>query len=107
MESILPPPLAWLKPFLGYAPPFDLNVDELCALGPAGFGILDAAQLFALLKGEPLDKRAAAIAIITQIAATLLWQQVCECNPPEVTPPLPTPPAAPVDLPAINPPSIV
>src|SRR4029077_701338 len=76
LESIMPPPLAWLRPFLPYAPPFDLNVNDLCALGPADFGLLDAAQLFALLKGEPLDKRIAAIAIITQIAATLLWQQV-------------------------------
>jgi hypothetical protein len=107
MESILPPPLAWLKPFLPFVPPFDIDTNDLCSFGPPEFTFADAASLFALLKGGPPDPRRIAIAFIIQVASVLLWQSQCECNPPEPTPPIGTAPGAPVDVPVINPPSVV
>jgi hypothetical protein len=107
IETILPPPLAWLKPFLPFVKPFDIDTDQLCALGPPDWPAFDALQLAALLSGNPYAEAAAAGASVIQLVANILWQLQCQCTPPEVTPPLNPAPGAPVDVPVINPPSIV
>lgn len=107
MESILPVPLVWLRPFLPYVAPFDVDTNALCALGPPDWPALDALQLFAILTGEPHAEAAAAAAGVAQIAANVIWQLSCQCTPPEVTPPLNPAPGAPTDTPVINPPTVV
>lgn len=107
LDTILPPPLSWLRPFTPYMRPLDIDTSVLCGSEPPGWPTFDPLDLLNLIKPNKVSVGITVASKIGQIAEQLLWYQMCECLSPDPTPALPTPPAAPADAPTFNPPTLV
>lgn len=107
MEYLLPPPLAWIKPFLPWMPAVDVDVATLCSLDPPDWPTIDANDLINIIRPTKAGIAVTAGFKLAQLAHVLLWYACCQCNAPDAQPTLPTPPSMPVGAPAINPPNVV
>jgi len=106
-ESVLPPELAWLKPFLPYLKPLVIeSVADFCAVDPPGNPSLIGLTFFALLADGQIGAGLVAAEAVAQFIANYLWYNLCECAS-VTTPARPVGPSAPTDLPIVNPPTIV
>lgn len=107
LDTILPPALAWLRPFTPYMRPLDIDVSALCGDEPPGWPTFDPLDLLNLIKPNKVSVGITVATKVGQIAEQLLWYQMCECLSPDPPAVLPTPPAAPADAPVFNPPALV
>lgn len=107
LEALFPVALLWLKPFLPYMPPVDIDVSVLCSADPPGWPTLDAQDLINLIKPTKAGLAVTAGFKLSQLAHQLLWYRMCQCNAPDSTPALPTAPSQPTGAPSINPPAVV
>lgn len=101
MASVLPPQLAWLKPFLPYIRPIYIaDMLAFCGTEPT-LPSLTGVTIGAVLAGGEFGAAVVAAEAIAQIVEYYVWLAYCECASGSPTPA--TPPSAPADLPVINP----
>lgn len=101
--SLLPPPVAWLIPYIPYLQPISLSLDDFCSIDPATVEIPTALELLALVARTPYLTAFAAGQKVASIVHYFAWYTFCRCS--DGTPlPAPTNPSAPADLPVVNPP---
>lgn len=107
IQSILPPALAWLYPYLPFMHGLEIgDVDAFCAVDPPTWTVPDATDIYNFVVGGPLASVALVNQFLQDITRAYLWYSLCKCDT-VVTPAPPTAPAAPSNLPAINPPYAV
>lgn len=105
-SSILPPQLAWMRPFLPYIPPLFLDLTPFCAGEPPSQPSLTQATMAAVLAGGDLSAAIVAGDLIQSAILNWYWYQVCECTS-GTQPTAPTPQSEPSGLVSINPPALV
>lgn len=107
VQSLLPPGLAWLYPYLPYMHGLEIgNVGTFCTADPPTWTVPSAADIFNFLAGGPISQYQLVDKFIQDVTKAYLWYQLCECTS-GVTPDPPTAPGAPANLPAVNPPAVV
>jgi hypothetical protein len=107
VQSLLPAGLAWLYPYLPYMHGLEIgDVGAFCSVDPPTFTVPTAAEIFNFITGNSLEDVIAVSDFMQAITKMYLWYSLCHCTT-VATPSAPSPPAAPADLPAINPPGVI
>lgn len=104
--SFFPPAVQWFADYVGFLPPFDVDVNAFCALEPPDFPSLDALDLWALVARDKVSVGATAFNKARQLVEHFAWYLLCQCNS-GGTPAPPAPPAEPANRPLVNPPALV
>lgn len=103
IQSILPPALAWLYPYLPYMHGLEIgNVGAFCALDPPTFAVPTAADIFDFITSGDISKVVSVTRFMEDITKYYLWYQLCQCTTGS-TPAPSAAPSAPANLPAVNP----
>ncbi len=107
VQSLMPPLLAWLFPYLPYAKTLVIgDVSAFCAADPPTFSVPTPLELLNFITGGNLNDYLVVREFIDNVIRAYLWHQICQCTT-GATPAAPAAPSPPVGLPAVNPPSIV
>lgn len=107
IQSILPPALAWLYPYLPFMHGLQIgDVPTFCSVDPPTWTVPSGGDIYAFVTGGPIGQVQTVTQFLQDITRAYLWYGLCECSS-VATPAPPSAPAAPSDLPAVNPPGIV
>lgn len=106
MQSLLPPLVNWLYPFLPYIRSLEIgSVGDFCSIDPPELTLPSADAFFALISGGKFGIALEAENFIHNVFRRYLWENLCMCV--TGSPTFPSVPSAPADLPALNPPGVV
>ena len=107
VQSLLPPALAFLYPYVPYMHALQIgDVTAFCLADPPSFALPTPAQFLSFVTGGNLGQLDVVEAFMENITKAFLWNQICQCTG-GGTPTAPTPPANPGTLPVVNPPNVV
>jgi hypothetical protein len=106
VQSLLPPLLAWLYPYLPFMHGLEIgDVAAFCAADPPTWSVPTGPQIFDFITSGNLANYNLVETFIENVTRAYLWYNLCQCAS-VATPAPPTPPTAPTNLPAVNPPSV-
>jgi hypothetical protein len=107
VKSLLPAALSWLYDYLPFMHGLQIgDADAFCSVDPPSFTVPSGADIYAFVTGGPLSQVQAVNQFLIDITEYYLWFGLCECTS-VVTPAPAAAPAAPSDLPAVNPVGVV
>jgi len=107
VQSLLPSALAWLYPYLPYMHGLQIgDVGAFCSVDPPAFTVPTGPEIYSFLTGGPIVEVQAVSDFMQNITRAYLWYNLCQCNA-VATPPAPSAPSPPSDLPGVNPPNTV
>lgn len=103
IQSILPAGLAWLYPYLPFMHGLQIgDIPTFCSVDPPTWSVPTGAEIYGFITGGPLGYVQTVSQFMQDITRAYLWYNICECAS-VATPAPPSTPAAPTDLPSINP----
>ena len=107
IQSLLPPVLAWLYPFLPFMHGLQIgDVPTFCSTDPPLVPALPSASDFlSFITGGNIASFINVNQFLQDITQTYIWYQICHCT--VGSPSSYTPPSNPGNLPAVNPPTLV
>lgn len=107
VQSILPPLAAWTYPYLPWMRALEIgDVGSFCAGDPPSFTLPSAPDLYNFVTGGPAGQVQVVNTFLQNLARYYIWYSLCKCSS-GATPAPAAAPAAPANLPQINPSSVV
>jgi hypothetical protein len=99
-------PTAWAIPIAAYLGLVTYDLSTFCTTDPPAVPTITAADFIAVISIADPVAHILAVQKFQQLLGAFFWYQVCQCDS-VPTPAAPSPPAAPANLPTVNPPAAV
>jgi hypothetical protein len=99
-------PTPWAIPIAAYIGLVTYDLANFCTTDPPAVPTITAADFIAVISIADPVAHILAVQKFQQLIGAFFWYQVCQCDS-VATPAAPSPPAAPANLPTVNPPAAV